>query len=112
MMLGVSEHQAGTVNVEDRMSGADDLMQGILHAHLAEAELAELSQGLAHIVHRDIHRLPPHVGTAPARRASKTSNAVSMTDCSVVIIGLLGPILPANEAGRHAGRCPGLAAHG
>jgi hypothetical protein len=60
-MLGISEHQARTVHVEDRMSGANDLMHRILDAHLTEAQPAELGQGLAHIVQGDSHLVGPYV---------------------------------------------------
>jgi hypothetical protein len=55
-MLGVRQHQAGSVDIKDRMSGLDDLMHGILDPHLTEAQFPELGQGLVHIVHGRFHR--------------------------------------------------------
>jgi hypothetical protein len=54
-MLGVRQHQAGPVDVKDRMSGLDDLLHGVLDPHLAEAQLPELGQGLVHILQGHVH---------------------------------------------------------
>ena len=47
----------GTVHGEDRVGGLHDVVHRILDPHLAEAQLAELVQRMAHILHRDAHLL-------------------------------------------------------
>jgi hypothetical protein len=51
VMVDVGEHQAGAVHREDGMGGLDDVMHGVLDPHLPEAQLAELVQRMAHIMH-------------------------------------------------------------
>jgi hypothetical protein len=42
MLISIDEHQTGSVDAEDRMSGMHDLPDRLLEVHLAEAQPAKL----------------------------------------------------------------------
>jgi hypothetical protein len=64
VVVDVGQHQARAVDVEDRVRGLDDLVQGILDPHLAEPQLPEFGQRPAHIVRGDLHVFPSLTRTA------------------------------------------------
>jgi hypothetical protein len=59
LVVGISEHQARAVYVKDRVSGLHDLMQRIFDTHLAEAQFAQLGQGLADVLWGYSHLFAP-----------------------------------------------------
>jgi hypothetical protein len=61
VVVDVGQHQAGAVHGEDRVRGLDDAVHRFLDPHLAETQLAELIQRVAHVVHRDAHLAAPTV---------------------------------------------------
>ena len=67
VVIDVGQHQPGTVHIEDRMRGLDDLMHRVLDPHLAEPQLAELVQRVAHILDRDAHLPTPECSLASAK---------------------------------------------
>ncbi len=67
VVVDVGQHQPGTVHIEDRMCGLDDLMHRVLDPHLAEPQLAELVQGVVHILDRDAHLPTPECSLASAK---------------------------------------------
>src|ERR1022692_1386362 len=69
-MLGIGEHQARAVHVEDGMSGLHNLVHGILDGHLTEPQSAEFGQGPVQILQGHIHLLGPCMSAARARVAS------------------------------------------
>src|ERR1022692_1326274 len=69
-MLGIGEHQARAVHVEDGMSGMHNLVHGILDGHLTEPQSAEFGQGPVQILQGHIHLLGPCMSAARARVAS------------------------------------------
>src|ERR1700689_4485853 len=68
VVLDVGQHQAGAVDREDGVGGLDDVMHRVLDPHLAEAQLAQLVQRVAYIMHRDVHLPAPNVCLIPATR--------------------------------------------
>src|ERR1700759_4638205 len=70
VVVDVGQHQPGTVDIEDCMRGLDDLMHRVIDPHLAEAELAELVQGLAYILYRDAHLPTPECSLAARGQTS------------------------------------------
>ena len=55
VMLPVRQHQAGAVHGKDRMGRLDDPVHRLIDAHLPEAQLPELGQGVPHILRRHRH---------------------------------------------------------